>query len=120
MSEALLVIEAYRALRDRAPFPPDQVVGDLEGGFAFIVYDNHTHKIFVASVSKFSYISLKFYWFCTQFMELLMHDINASIRNCIEDPGRIDVIPSVMKGLDASIKTFVMHECYLLILKVSM
>ena len=53
-------------------------------------------------------------------MELLMHDINASIRNCIEDPGRIDVIPSVMKGLDASIKTFVMHECYLLILKVSM
>jgi asparagine synthetase B (glutamine-hydrolysing) len=57
VSEALLVIEAYRALRDRAPYPPEQVVGHLEGSFAFIVYDNHTGKIFVASVSIPSPIS---------------------------------------------------------------
>lgn len=49
VNEALLVIEAYRALRDRAPYPPDQVVGDLQGRFAFILYDNCTRKIFVAA-----------------------------------------------------------------------
>lgn len=49
VNEALLVIEAYRALRDRAPYPAHQVVGDLSGHFVFILYDNNTHKIFVAA-----------------------------------------------------------------------
>lgn len=49
VNEALLVIEAYRALRDRAPYPPDQVVGDLSGHFAFVLFDNCTKKIFVAT-----------------------------------------------------------------------
>ncbi|GMP91046.1 hypothetical protein CsSME_00041912 [Camellia sinensis var. sinensis] len=35
----VLVIEAYKALRDRAPFPLNQVVGHLVGNFAFIVFD---------------------------------------------------------------------------------
>lgn len=49
VNETLLVIEAYRALRDRAPYPPDQVVGDLSGHFGFVLFDNHTKKIFVAA-----------------------------------------------------------------------
>lgn len=49
VNEALLVIEAYRALRDRAPYPPHHVVGDLNGRFAFILYDNNTRKIFAAA-----------------------------------------------------------------------
>ncbi|GLT78438.1 hypothetical protein SLA2020_499740 [Shorea laevis] len=48
-NEVILVIEAYKALRDRAPYPPSHVVGHLEGNFAFIVYDKATSTLFVAS-----------------------------------------------------------------------
>ncbi|CAA6655673.1 unnamed protein product [Spirodela intermedia] len=47
-NEALLVIEAYRTLRDRGPYPADQVVKDLSGSFAFIVYDNKAGTVFAA------------------------------------------------------------------------
>lgn len=50
-NEAILVIEAYKALRDRAPYPPNHVVGHLSGNFAFIVFDKSTSTLFVASVS---------------------------------------------------------------------
>ncbi|GKV38572.1 hypothetical protein SLEP1_g46464 [Rubroshorea leprosula] len=48
-NEVILVIEAYKALRDRAPYPPSHMVGHLEGNFAFIVYDKVTSTLFVAS-----------------------------------------------------------------------
>ncbi|KAG5627896.1 hypothetical protein H5410_013114 [Solanum commersonii] len=48
-NEVLLVIEAYKALRDRAPYPPNHVVGHLEGNFAFIVFDKSTSTLFVAT-----------------------------------------------------------------------
>ncbi|WOL13343.1 stem-specific protein TSJT1-like [Canna indica] len=47
-NEAMLVIEAYRTLRDRGPYPADQVVKDLAGSFAFVVYDNSTGAVFAA------------------------------------------------------------------------
>lgn len=47
-NEALLVIEAYRTLRDRGPYPADQVVKDLNGSFAFVIFDNRAGSIFVA------------------------------------------------------------------------
>ncbi|KAK8622453.1 hypothetical protein V6N13_117365 [Hibiscus sabdariffa] len=34
--EGIIVIEAYRTLRDRGPYPPDQVVRDIQGKFVFI------------------------------------------------------------------------------------
>ncbi|KAG6529814.1 hypothetical protein ZIOFF_012028 [Zingiber officinale] len=46
--EALLVIEAYRTLRDRGPYPADQVLKDLAGSFAFVVYDDATGAVFAA------------------------------------------------------------------------
>ncbi|MQL90694.1 hypothetical protein Taro_023303 [Colocasia esculenta] len=49
--EALLVIEAYRTLRDRGPYPADQVVKDLSGSFAFVVFDNKAGTVF-ASLSS--------------------------------------------------------------------
>lgn len=52
-NEVVLVIEAYKALRDRAPYPANHVVGHLVGSFAFIVFDKSTETLFVASVSKF-------------------------------------------------------------------
>ncbi|RVW36486.1 Stem-specific protein TSJT1 [Vitis vinifera] len=47
-NEAILVIEAYRTLRDRGPYPADQVVKDLEGSFAFVVYDSKAGTVFTA------------------------------------------------------------------------
>ncbi|XP_019439790.1 PREDICTED: stem-specific protein TSJT1-like [Lupinus angustifolius] len=47
-NEVLLVIEAYKALRDRAPYPANHVVGHLSGSFAFIVFDKSTSTLFVA------------------------------------------------------------------------
>ncbi|CAM8895234.1 unnamed protein product [Rhodiola kirilowii] len=48
-NEVVLVIEAYKALRDRAPYPPNHVVSHLVGCFAFIVFDKSTDTLFVAS-----------------------------------------------------------------------
>lgn len=48
-NEVTLVIEAYKALRDRAPYPASHVVGHLSGHFAFIVFDKSTSTLFVAS-----------------------------------------------------------------------
>ncbi|KAG9146075.1 hypothetical protein Leryth_022157 [Lithospermum erythrorhizon] len=48
-NEVLLVIEAYKALRDRAPYPPSHVVGHLEGSFAFVLFDKVTSTLFVAT-----------------------------------------------------------------------
>lgn len=53
-NEVVLMIEEYKVLRDRAPYPPSHVVGHLQGNFAFIVFDKSTSTLFVASVSKFS------------------------------------------------------------------
>ncbi|KAM7280375.1 hypothetical protein ACFE04_007509 [Oxalis oulophora] len=47
-NEVVLAIEAYKALRDRAPYPPNHVVGHLSGNFSFIVYDKSTSNLFVA------------------------------------------------------------------------
>ncbi|KAK2966891.1 hypothetical protein RJ640_028901 [Escallonia rubra] len=58
-NEVVLVIEAYKALRDRAPFPPNHVVGHLEGNFAFIVFDKSTSTLFVAA-DQFGKVPL--YW----------------------------------------------------------
>ncbi|KAK9288892.1 hypothetical protein L1049_017359 [Liquidambar formosana] len=58
-NEVVLVIEAYKALRDRAPYPANHVVGHLSGNFAFIVFDKSTSTLFVAS-DQFGKVPL--YW----------------------------------------------------------
>ncbi|KAJ4825760.1 hypothetical protein Tsubulata_029389 [Turnera subulata] len=58
-NEVILVIEAYKALRDRAPYPANHVVGHLSGSFAFIVFDKSTSTLFVAS-DQFGKVPL--YW----------------------------------------------------------
>lgn len=47
-NEAMFVIEAYRTLRDRGPYPAHQVIKDLEGSFGFVLYDNKAQTVFVA------------------------------------------------------------------------
>ncbi|KAJ9568020.1 hypothetical protein OSB04_003986 [Centaurea solstitialis] len=58
-NEAMFVIEAYRTLRDRGPYPADQVVKDLEGSFAFVVYDSKSGTVFTALGSDGG---VKLYW----------------------------------------------------------
>ena len=50
-NEVTILIEAYRTLRDRGPVPASQVVRDLSGKFAFILYDTLSKSTFVAAVS---------------------------------------------------------------------
>ncbi|XP_039017339.1 stem-specific protein TSJT1-like [Hibiscus syriacus] len=58
-NEAMFVIEAYRTLRDRGPYPADQVVKDLDGSFAFVIYDSKTGTVFAALGSDGG---VKLYW----------------------------------------------------------
>ncbi|XP_077253758.1 stem-specific protein TSJT1-like [Tasmannia lanceolata] len=48
-TEVVLVMEAYKALRDRAPYPASHMVSHLIGNFAFIIFDKATSTVFVAS-----------------------------------------------------------------------
>lgn len=50
-TEDIIVIETYRSLRDRGPYPIDQVVRDLNGKFAFVLFDSSSNSIFIAAVS---------------------------------------------------------------------
>ncbi|KAL8469900.1 hypothetical protein ACS0TY_032678 [Phlomoides rotata] len=58
-NEAMVVIEAYRTLRDRGPYPADQVIRDLDGSFAFVVYDTKAGTVFTALGSDGG---VKLYW----------------------------------------------------------
>ncbi|XP_020210176.1 stem-specific protein TSJT1 [Cajanus cajan] len=48
-TEVIIIIEAYRTLRDRGPYPANQVVRDFQGKFAFILYDSGSKTAFVAA-----------------------------------------------------------------------
>lgn len=50
-NEAMFVMEAYRTLRDRGPYPADQVLKDLDGSFGFVIYDNKAKVVFAALVN---------------------------------------------------------------------
>ncbi|XVE51315.1 hypothetical protein DITRI_Ditri02bG0030100 [Diplodiscus trichospermus] len=47
-NEAMFIIEAYRTLRDRGPYPAHQVLKDLEGSYGFVVYDAKAGSVFAA------------------------------------------------------------------------
>lgn len=50
-NEVIIVIEAYKTLRDRGPFPASQVLRDLSGKFAFVLFDSSSNSAFIAGVS---------------------------------------------------------------------
>jgi hypothetical protein len=58
-NEVTILIEAYRTLRDRGPLPASQVVRDLSGKFAFILYDTLSKSTFVAADAD---SSIPFFW----------------------------------------------------------
>ncbi|EFJ38416.1 hypothetical protein SELMODRAFT_270173 [Selaginella moellendorffii] len=48
-NEVLIVIEAYRNLRDRAPYPTDHMIREWKGHFAFVLFDNTTQRVLVSA-----------------------------------------------------------------------
>ncbi|KAK3136112.1 hypothetical protein QOZ80_5BG0428280 [Eleusine coracana subsp. coracana] len=48
-NEVLLVIEAYKTLRDRAPYPASFMLAQLTGSYAFVLFDKSTSSLLVAS-----------------------------------------------------------------------
>ncbi|CAL4919523.1 unnamed protein product [Urochloa decumbens] len=58
-NEVNIIIEAYRTLRDRGPYPADQVVRDISGKFAFVLYDCSTKSVFMAADADGN---VPFYW----------------------------------------------------------
>ncbi|KAL3522248.1 hypothetical protein ACH5RR_015082 [Cinchona calisaya] len=59
VNEAMFVIEAYRTLRDRGPYPAHQVLKDLDGSFGFVIYDNKAGTVFAALGAD---EEVKIYW----------------------------------------------------------
>ncbi|KAM7265833.1 hypothetical protein ACFE04_003516 [Oxalis oulophora] len=47
-NEAMFVIEAYRTLRDRGPYPAHEVLKGLDGNFGFVLYDSVAGTVFAA------------------------------------------------------------------------
>ncbi|KAI5081236.1 hypothetical protein GOP47_0004419 [Adiantum capillus-veneris] len=59
VNEVLLIIQAYKTLRDRGPFPADKVVAALVGHFVFVLYDTSNRVVFVAQDCE---CKIPFYW----------------------------------------------------------
>ncbi|CAH9113781.1 unnamed protein product [Cuscuta europaea] len=70
-NEAMLVIEAYRTLRDRGPYPAHQVLKDLEGNFGFVIYDHKAGTVFAALGES---ESVKLYWGIGEDGSVMMSD----------------------------------------------
>ncbi len=53
------MIEAYRTLRDRGPYPADQVLKDMDGSFGFVLFDSKAGTVFAALGAD---EGVKMYW----------------------------------------------------------
>lgn len=58
VDEVSIIIEVYRTLRDRGPYPAVHVVRDIKGKFAFILYDSSSKSIFIAAIRNIVWFSL--------------------------------------------------------------
>ncbi|KAJ3673306.1 hypothetical protein LUZ60_006680 [Juncus effusus] len=57
--EVAVLIEAYKTLRDRGPYPPSKVIRDLNGKFAFVLFDSTQSSTFIATDA---YGGVPFFW----------------------------------------------------------
>lgn len=85
-NEVIIVIEAYRTLRDRGPYPADQVVRDFQGKFSFILYDSGSKVAFVAGVRNFRFLLFFFLYnlsysfiFCSNIHPGALQDVDGSV-----------------------------------------
>ncbi|KVI00975.1 stem-specific protein TSJT1-like [Cynara cardunculus var. scolymus] len=47
-NEPMFIIQAYKTLRDRGPYPAHSVLKELEGSFGFILYDLKAKSVFIS------------------------------------------------------------------------
>ncbi|GAU41503.1 hypothetical protein TSUD_13850 [Trifolium subterraneum] len=66
-----------RTLRDRGPYPADQVVRDFQGKFAFILYDSSSQAAFVAADAEGS---VPFFWGIDADESLVLSDDTEIVR----------------------------------------
>ncbi|XP_042489055.1 stem-specific protein TSJT1-like [Macadamia integrifolia] len=76
-NEVSIVIEAYRTLRDRGPYPANQVVRDLGGKFAFVLYDSSSKTSFIAADADGS---VPFFWGTDSEGHLVLSDDNEIVK----------------------------------------
>ncbi|CAJ2673904.1 stem-specific protein TSJT1-like [Trifolium pratense] len=76
-NEVTIIIEAYRTLRDRGPYPADQVVRDFQGKFAFILFDSSSKAVFVAADADGS---VPFFWGIDADESLVLSDDTEIVR----------------------------------------
>lgn len=79
VNEVIIVIEAYRTLRDRGPYPADQVVRDLNGKFAFVLFDSSSNCTFVAADAE---ASVPFFWGTNSEGHLVFTDDMDIVKKC--------------------------------------
>ncbi|KAL3749005.1 hypothetical protein ACJRO7_010141 [Eucalyptus globulus] len=61
-NEVIIVIEAYRTLRDWRPYPADQVVRDITRKFVFVLFHSSSKTAFQASESNNNVHCVAFFW----------------------------------------------------------
>lgn len=71
VNEPNVVIEMYKALRDRAPFPVSHAVAQFKGTFSFILYDSLNRAVLVAMDGQGKY---PLYWGTCQDGTLALSD----------------------------------------------
>lgn len=72
-----MVIEAYRTLRDRGPYPVDKVVRDFHGNFAFILFDGTNKTVFAAADADGT---VPFFWGTDAEGHLVLSDDTAIVK----------------------------------------
>lgn len=70
-TEVMFTIEAFKALRDRGPFPANQVLNHLEGSFAFVLFDSTSKTLLVARDTEGK---CSLFWGCTSDGSLVFSD----------------------------------------------
>jgi hypothetical protein len=81
-NEAMFVIQAYKTLRDRGPYPIHQVLRDLEGSFGFVIYDKIPGTVFTALDAD---EGVKLYWgIAADGSAVICDDLNVMKASCVK------------------------------------
>ncbi|KAH7438187.1 hypothetical protein KP509_04G004300 [Ceratopteris richardii] len=77
VNEVMFLIQAYKTLRDRGPFPADRVLAALSGRFFFVLFDTINLTVFVAQDCEGS---IPLYWGTTEDSSLAFSDKPAILK----------------------------------------
>lgn len=80
VNEAIIVIEAYKTLRDRGPYSAAQVMRDLKGSFAFVLFDGSSKFALAAADADGK---VPFFWGADSYGHLVLSDdVNTVKQGC--------------------------------------